>query len=351
VGEPVPANIATLTSVKGDPALTQYWRGIDPMNLMPLWERTSGLRPGSPCVPWRWRYSELRPLLMQACDLISKKDAERRVLCLENPSLRGTTYVTQSLFAGLQVINPGEIAPSHRHTPNALRFIIEGSGAYTAVEGERTMMEPGDFIITANWTWHDHGNLGTGPVVWMDGLDTPFTKFFGATFREDHPHDTHEIVRPEGDAQARYGAAMLPLDEPPRSLASPLFRYPYERTRAALKELSRAGVAHPSHGYKLRYANPATGGHPFPTMTVFMQLLPTGFDGRAHRATDGTVFSVVEGSGTVHIGNQSFDFAPKDIFVVPPWEAYRLSASNECVIFSYSDRAAQEVLGFYREDN
>lgn len=354
MGEPAPFSMATLTSTKGDPALTEFWRGIAPLNLMPLWERTGGLKPGTPAVAWRWRYSELRPLLLRACDLISKKDAERRVLCLENPALRGTTFATNSLFAGLQVINPGEIAPSHRHTPNALRFIVEGSGAYTAVEGERTMMEPGDFIITANWTWHDHGNLGTGPVVWMDGLDTPFTRFFGATFREDHPDETHPIVRPEGDAEARFGAAMLPLDEQPRidkrsGMASPLFRYPYERTRKSLKQIAAAGAPHPVHGYKLRYANPLTGGHPFPTMAVFMQLLPTGFAGQRYRATDGTVFSVVEGSGRVTIGTQTFELAPKDIFVVPPWEPYRFEATNECVLFSYSDRAAQEALGFFRE--
>ncbi len=107
------------------------------------------------------------------------------MLILENPALRGQSAITQSLYAGLQLILPGEVAPSHRHTQSALRFIVEGSGAYTAVDGERTTMRPGDFIITPSWTWHDHGHDGTGPVIWLDGLDIPMIRFFDAGFAEN----------------------------------------------------------------------------------------------------------------------------------------------------------------------
>ena len=155
------------------PALAEFSREISALDLSPLWERVARMTPGSAAVPALWKYRQLRPHLMRATELITKKQAERRVLMLENPKLRGTTFISQSLFTGLQIILPGEIAPSHRHSPSALRFIVEGEGAYTAVEGERTMMSPGDFVVTPNWTWHDHGNLGSGPVVWMDGLDTP----------------------------------------------------------------------------------------------------------------------------------------------------------------------------------
>ena len=100
-------------------ANSDYGRFVDEvkdMSLFPLWERTGGLKPGSSCVPAHWSYSTVRPQLIRACDLISKKEAERRVLCLENPTLRGTTFICDSLFAGLQIIMPGEIAPAHRHT-------------------------------------------------------------------------------------------------------------------------------------------------------------------------------------------------------------------------------------------
>ena len=330
-------------------ALADFARDIDRYSLMPLWERTTPMRPGSPCVPMLWRYAELRPLLMRAAELITKRAAERRVLVFENPSLRGTTFITNSLYAGLQVIMPGEVAPSHRHSPGALRFVVEGEGAYTAVAGERVTMRPGDFVVTPNWAWHDHGNLGSAPVVWMDGLDTPFAQFFGAIFREDYPAESQPISKRDGAAAANYGANLLPLDFRADSSASPVLSYPYERTRESLDQLARSGEIHPAHGVKLRYANPASGGHPFPTMAAFMQWLPKSFAGKTIRGTDGTVFNVVEGHGSVTIGEEKFAFAPHDVFVVPPWCAYRFDTDSECVLFSFSDRAGQQTLGFWRE--
>jgi gentisate 1,2-dioxygenase len=286
---------------------------------------------------------------MRGTELITAREAERRVLMLENPALPRSTFIVPTLFAGLQTILPGEIAPTHRHTPNALRFIIEGEGAYTTVDGERATMRPGDFVMTPGWTWHDHGNRGSAPVVWLDGLDSPFANMMGATFREDYPEETQPVTRPEGEAAARYGANLLLGDYGAPGQASPIFSYPYERTREALAHLARSGPPDPSHGYKLRYANPASGGHPFRTMAVFMQVLPEKFAGRDYRSTESTVFCVVEGRGSVAIGDSRFDFAPHDVFVVPSWETHRLDAHRDCVLFSYSDRAAQEALGFWRE--
>ena len=140
---------------------------------------------------------------------------------------------------------PGEIAPSHRHIQSALRFVIEGNGAYTAVDGERITMRPGDFIITPSWTWHDHGNPGTEPVVWLDGLDVPMVSFFDSSFLERYPEATQPVVRPEGDSQARYGANLLPLGYEQQSLTTPLFCYSYARTRAALEELRGGRTAIP----------------------------------------------------------------------------------------------------------
>lgn len=332
-----------------DPERTRFSREVAAKHLKPLWERTRRPGPGTDVVPAIWRYEEVRPCLLRACELITTREAERRVLTLENPGLPGTTFISNSLFAGLQIILPNEIAPSHRHSPNALRFIVEGEGAYTAVDGERITMHAGDFIMTPGWTWHDHGNLGSGPVVWMDGLDTPFANMLGANFREDYPEEAQPISRPEGDASARYGSNLLPVDYRPERHASPLLRYPYERTREALRQLARGGLPHPAHGFKLRFANPSTGGHPFPTMAVFMQWLPAGFAGQSYRSTESSVYNVVEGRGSVDIGKEHFAFAPHDVFVVPPWESLRLIADRDCVLFSYSDRAAQEALGFWRE--
>jgi gentisate 1,2-dioxygenase len=154
-----------------------------------------------------------------------------------------------------------------------------------------------------------------------------------------------------GDAGARYSANLLPLEYRAKGSATPVLSYPYDRTREALERIARSGDPHPAHGYKLRYANPATGGHPFPTMAVFMQWLPKGYAGRRSRSTDGSVYCVVEGRGSAVIGESRFDFSPHDVFVVPSWEFCELRADTDCVLFSYSDRAAQEALGFWREES
>jgi gentisate 1,2-dioxygenase len=314
-------------SALSGPDLARFSKEIASLDMKPLWERTGRLAPGTAARPAIWRWSDTRPLLMRACELITAKQAERRVLMLENPALAGTTFSTTTLFTGLQAILPGEIAPTHRHTPNALRLIVEGEGAYTAVDGERIAMRPGDFIVTPGWTWHDHGNEGTAPVVWLDGLDTAFANLLGAHFREDSPDEK----------QASRGAA------------DSLLSYPYEQTRSALERLSRSEKAHPSHGWKLRYSHPVTGRDPFPTMAVFMQWLPKGFAGRGLRSTDGAVYCVVEGRGRAEVGPARFELAPHDVFVIPSWEIHRFEAETDCLLFSYSDRAAQEALGFWRE--
>ncbi|MFL5398245.1 MAG: gentisate 1,2-dioxygenase, partial [Myxococcales bacterium] len=267
-----------------------FYERISGENLTPLWEVLGDLvpqRPRTPCVPAFWRYETARAHLLEAGRLITAKEAERRVLVLENPGLRGHSSITHTVYAGLQLILPGEIAPSHRHAQSALRFVIEGSGAYTAVDGERATMRPGDFIVTPSWTFHDHGNPGNSPVIWLDGLDIPMISFFDAGFAERDPNEVQHPVRPEGDALFRYGQNLLPVEYQAASRSTPVFAYPYEKTREALV---RTGPAHPVHGVKLQYVNPATGGYPMPTIAAFIQLLPAGFQGRRYRSTDGTVF-------------------------------------------------------------
>jgi gentisate 1,2-dioxygenase len=330
-----------------------YYRQIAAHSMTPLWEVLAALvpfEPRSPCVPAIWRYGEVRPWLMESGRLISAQEAVRRVLILENPGLPGSSAVTQSLYAGLQLILPGEVAPSHRHTQSALRLIVEGSGAYTAVEGERATMHPGDFIITPSWTWHDHGNDAQGPVVWLDGLDIPMIRFFDCGFAENYPQASQPVARPEGDALARYGANLLPVDYEPAAASSPVFAYPYARTREALHVIARNGAPHAAHGYKMQFINPASGGPAMPTMAAFVQLLPAGLRGAGCRSTDGTVFHAIEGAGSVTIGEQRFDFTARDTFVVPAWNAYRFETAAETVLFSFSDRPLQRAIGAWREE-
>lgn len=331
----------------------EFYRRIDRENLTPLWESLAQLvppEPNSPCVPALWRYQTVRPHLLEAGRLITAQQAERRVLVMENPGLRGASSITRSLYAGLQLILPGEIAPSHRHTQSALRFVVEGSGAYTAVNGERTVMHPGDFIITPSWTFHDHGNPADAPVVWLDGLDIPMVAFFDAGFAERYSEASQPLTRPDGDALLRYGNNLLPLELEAESGATPLLAYPYAQSRAVLEGLRSHTQLHPCHGLKLQYSNPVTGGYPMPTIAAYLQLLPRGFHGKGYRSTDGTVYSVVEGRGRSQVGDQSFDWGPKDVFVVPSWCKLAHEASEDAVLFSFSDRPVQKALGIWREE-
>lgn len=331
-----------------------FYDRLAQQNAAPLWEVLGQLvtpKPRGMCVPAVWRYDDLRPLVMEGGRMITAEKAERRVIVLENPAMRGASQITSTLYAGLQLILPGEIAPSHRHVASATRFVIEGRGAYTAVNGERTWMQPGDFILTPAWAYHDHGNPGEAPVVWMDGLDIPLVNFFDAGFAEHHPQKTQPVTKKEGDALTRFGANLLPVEYQSSSLTAPVFTYPYSRTREVLGTLYRNGPLDPRHGVKLQYTNPTTGGYPMPTMAAFIQLLPAKFKSGGYRSTDATIYCVAEGRGRTTIGDETFEWGPHDIFVSPSWNTVKHEAQDESVLFSFSDRAAQKALGLWREEN
>jgi gentisate 1,2-dioxygenase len=208
---------------------------------------------------------------MEAAELITAKEAERRVLVLENPGLRGQSRATHTLYAGLQLIMPGEIAPAHRHTASAIRFIIDGAGAYTSVEGERTYMSPGDFVLTTNWTAHDHGNTSDKPMIWLDVLDLPTVNFFETMFAEHLADESQKVRHADGDSAAFFASGVLPDGaEAPRNKCSPVVNYTYARTRPILERMKKAGEIDKRHGARVRYANPVNGGD--------------ADHGRAHRA-------------------------------------------------------------------
>lgn len=335
------------------PLRQEFYRRLREKNAAPLWEVLSDLVTPAPrprSVPAQWKYDDMRPLLVESGSLITAREAERRVLILENPGLPGLSQITQSLYAGLQLVMPGEAAPTHRHTPSALRLVIEGKGGFTAVDGEKTTMHPGDFIVTPSWTYHDHGNSGDGPVTWMDVLDLPLINLLDAGFAEHHPQPTQPLTRPDGDAYARYGANLLPVDYVLGRNSTPVFSYPYARSREVLEHMQRNGPVHPSHGVKMRFVNPATGGPPMPAIATFIQLLPRGFRGAPARATDSTVYCAVEGGGRTRIGGDTFSWKQHDIFVAPSWMPVSHDSDGDSVLFSASDRALQQALGIWRED-
>jgi gentisate 1,2-dioxygenase len=332
-------------------ARQDYYDKIAAYGLSPAWERLRdliGTEPKSQCVPAIWCFKDVKAMVMESAELISAEEAERRVLLLENPGLPGQSRITQTLLAGVQLIMPGEVAAGHRHTASAIRFILDGENAYTTVEGERTYMSPGDFILTPNWSSHDHGNTTDRPMIWLDVLDVPMINYFETTFCENFDCPTQPVAHQAGDSMAFFGSGVLP-DGAAALKSSPIINYTYARTRPILERLRVAGRIDKRHGARARYANPVNGGWTMPTMGAQLALLPAGFRGQDYRATDGTIFVCVEGHGSTRMGDQNFEWSCGDIFVAPPWLRYAHVTDVESVLFSISDRPAQEALGIWRE--
>ena len=338
---------------KRTPQFARYYERLAQKNMAPLWEVLKNLvtpEPVSPVAPAHWRYDEIRPLLFESASMISAEQAERRVLVLENPGLSAQSSITHSLYAGIQLVMPGEIAPQHRHSQAALRFILEGNGATTTVDGERFEMYPGDLVLTPSWQWHDHQNETKEPIVWLDGLDIALVNLLDASFSQNSNQKEQEVTRPKETSRTRYGGNLLPIDDSPISLNSPLMRYPYDQARTVLERMKTASPLDPCHGVRMRYAHPQTGDWVMPTIGPAIELVPKGFKTAPYRSTDGAVFAVAEGRGTAMIGDESFALSPKDVFVCPPWVWRKFTAESDLVLFTFSDRPVQEKLGLWREE-
>ncbi len=285
----------------------RFYGRLSERSMAPLWEVIRNVitsEPVTPVKPAHWRFSDVRPLLFEAGKLISAEEAERRVLVLENPGLPNQASVTHSLYAGIQLVLPGEVAPQHRHSQGALRFVLEGKGATTTVNGERFEMYPGDLVLTPSLQWHDHQNETDEPIIWMDGLDIALVALLDAQFAQSSNQKEQEVTQAKGTSSARYGANLVPIDETRPPLSSPLMRYPYDQSREALEHLKGTSKWDAHHGIKMRYAHPQTGDWALPTMGPAIQLVPKGFKTAPYRATDSTVYAVAEGSGTATVGYQ-----------------------------------------------
>jgi gentisate 1,2-dioxygenase len=256
------------------------------------------------------------------------------------------------MIAAVQLLLPGEVARAHRHTPTAIRFIMEGEGAYTAVDGERVYMAPGDLILTPSWAWHDHGNETDTPVVWMDGLDIPLVQALNAMFFQMYEIPQVPLTKPSNASAHLFGHVSLSptwVKERPRS--SPLLLYAWETTRRSLEALRDAdGDAHDD--IALEYTHPQTGRALLPTMACWIQMLRPGRRLAAHRHTGSAVYYVVEGTGETIIDGRRFSWGKGDILVLPSWalhEHANLSTRDAAVLFSIQDRPVLDALGLYQE--
>lgn len=335
----------------------EFYKELEASSIEPLWRVLGDAAPKSPRVEgkvhkWAWR--DVRSQMMRAGDLVTPQEAERRVLMLINPAFKSTSFRTIGLiYAGIQLIMPGEIADSHRHTPNAQRFIIEGEGAYTAVEGERTIMSKGDYVLTPGWTWHDHGNESNKPMIWLDGLDLPFAIMLDANFFEDYVDGDGQmqpIYRQPEDSHSRWGRNLRPSWQSPFSTtASPILNYRWKDARASLHAL-RDETGSPYDGIIMQYTNPVTGGPTLPTISAYLQLLRKGEHTKSHRHTSSTIYHVAEGGGRSIVNGAEITWEEGDTFIVPSWAPHEhVSVGGEAVLFSYTDRPIVSAFGFYRE--
>jgi gentisate 1,2-dioxygenase len=319
-----------------------------------LWELASQMtgHPEPQAVPHMWPASVLDAMVSEAAERVPVGE-ERRALQLFNPGLGGRWATTNTMIAAVQILLPGEVARAHRHTPTAIRFIMEGEGGFTSVDGERVYMAPGDLILTPSFTWHDHGNETSHRVVWMDGLDIPLVQALNAMFFQFYSEPQVPLTRPNNASGKLHGHVSLSptwIKERPRS--SPLLLYSWEKTWPSLEALADA-EGDPHDGIALEYTHPQTGRSLLPTMACWIQMLRPGERLTAHRQTGSAVYYVVQGTGETIIDGRRFAWGKGDIITLPSWalhEHANRSARDAAVLFSIQDRPVLEALGLYREE-
>jgi gentisate 1,2-dioxygenase len=343
------------TLVTRDPSLpAAYSDALDSLALAPLWTALHALLPNERATPARphvWRWQDVRPRVLEAARLVPMEQAERRVLVLRNPGLGGAYAITSTLFAGMQIILPGEAAPSHHHTPAALRLVVEGHGAYTTVEGVKCPMEPGDLIITPPMRWHDHGHEGTEPVIWLDGLDIPLVRSLDAAWASKMRPAQPAVTTTDPSDDEFTAAGLVPRRSRYPVTGFPSVRWPWRTVRAALARL--AGTAPAEAAVTLRYVDPTTGRPPLPTMGAEAQWLRAGERTRGDRRTTSRIFHVIEGRGQSRIGESVLAWETGDTFVAPPWHwlEHEQRGTGPACLFQYNDEPVLQALGLWHEEH
>ena len=328
-----------------------YRDALSALNLVPLWPSLRAVLP--PQVPTRktqathWPYASLRPLLMQAGELTPMEKAERRVLVLANPG-HGLEKMQASpaIYLGMQLLLPGEWAPSHRHTPNAVRMVVEGEGAWTTVDGEKCPMSRGDLILTPTGLWHEHGHDGDAPVVWLDVLDLPLVYYMEASYVV--PGERQAQTTGHGErAYARGGLAPTPVFSRSRK-AYPMLRYPWVDARAAL--LSLAEDRPDLDALQLTYINPETGGDAENILGFYALMLRPGQTLDLPARSVAQVFHVIEGAAHLELEAQHFALQAADTCCAPGYTAVRLrnaSSDEPTFVFMADESPLHRKLGVY----
>ncbi len=351
-------DVAGRANVADTPELLAYYQRLAGLGTGALWTVANKIEPWEPqstSLPMLWRYRDLRDDVLKALDLVTPEQAGRRVIYLENPGRSDVVAAVGWLYSGLQVMKPGECASSHRHSASALRFIMEGRGAFTNVDGHKMTLGANDFVLTPNGTWHEHGVAEDGTIcIWQDGLDIPLMNALEANFYEVHPDLQQAIAYPVDDSTATWaGAGLRPAGTQWTKPYSPLLKYEWAPTYEALARYARVTDGSPYDGIIMDYVNPDTGGPVMQTIGASMQMLRPGERTKAHRQTGSFVYQCAKGRGWSVINGRRFDWQERDIFVVPAWayhEHANASDSDDACLFSFHDLPVMRALGLYREE-
>jgi gentisate 1,2-dioxygenase len=335
-------------------ARDRYLTGLADRRLGALWTYGRDLLPPEPTtavVPHVWHYDEVRTTLLASGDVVTPDEVERRVLLFLNPGLAPNVGTTRTLLAAFQLLLPGETARAHRHSPAALRFIVEGSGAHTAVDGERTAMDPGDLVLTPSFAWHDHEAMGDEPVIWFDGLDLPLVTSLDAVFFQVHDEERQPLSEPVDASKSRYlHGTLRPSGARRGKPYSPVVNYPWESTERALT--AAASMDDSADLITLEYLNPDDGGPVMPTIGAAIHRLAPGARVVLGRRTASSVLHVVRGRGTTRIGEAELSWSDHDVIAVPPWtsvEHRNASSTEAALLFSFTDEPVLRALHLYRE--
>lgn len=353
--------MATNRFTSPDSDLDKLYEDLAREDVQPLWTQ-HGLLPASPdgLRPHLWRGTTLRTLAERAGDLVGiDRGGDRRVISLAHPDLGGQPFATHTLWAALQYLKGGELAPAHRHSPAALRFVLEGEGVWTLVNGDPLAMGPGDLVLTPSYTWHEHHNPGDQPMIWFDGLDLPLVRNLDAIFFEPGPAELspYDPVA-KSASENRYGAAgLLPLaptdsrqvEAPASGIHSRLLAYRWADTDAALSRLLTGDGTTGGHA-SIRFADPATGRDIMPTMRAEMHRVAAGARTPTTRTVGSSVWVVYRGSGSSVIDGVRYSWREGDMFVVPSWAPADHAAAADADLFVLSDGPVIEALGLGRTE-
>ncbi|MDR6856888.1 cupin domain-containing protein [Variovorax guangxiensis] len=350
--------VAGRADVADTPELLSYYEELEKFETGALWTVANKIEPWQPksaSVPVLWRYRDLREHVLRSVALVTPEKAGRRVIYLNNPGRRDVSAAVGWLYSGLQVMHPGELASAHAHSASALRFIMEGRGAYTIVDGHKMTLGANDFVLTPNGTWHEHGVSDDGtPCIWQDGLDIPLVNAMEAGFYVVHPELNQAVTHPVDDSTATWAApALRPHDGKWNKAYSPLFKYEWAPTYESLLRYAKVTDGSPFDGILMNYVNPLNGGPVMPTMGASMQLLRPGEHTQAHRHTGSFLYQVAKGSGFSVINGKRLDWYERDIFCVPSWafhEHANASATEDACLFCFNDMPVMNALGLYREE-